>query len=167
MRLTDNVASKFGLQDLKTLGYVANIGKNQNIVNSPRATFVPCGVQYQTYPFKANNSFAGDGTTGNSRLNYLCYLEKTYTPGISEAPSMPVHDKKYLKYDGNWTSGSIVSSEGKDNIPDDLPLGTFVMNSQNFMGQYLHPKLRDIAARMCIGFSDVSAGAWWNSTWSM
>ncbi|EHY56282.1 hypothetical protein ABEF92_007400 [Exophiala dermatitidis] len=159
--------SKLQLADLKTLGYITNGGPNQNVVNSPTATFVPCGVQFQTYPYMSNNNRAGDGTSGNSRLNYLCYLEKTLNPGDPKEPDMPDKEKKYLNPDGNWTSGSISSSNGVDNIPDDLPLGTFVMTSRNFMGQYLLPKLRDIIARMSIAWSDLWTDAWANSTWGM
>ncbi|KIW84331.1 hypothetical protein Z517_03581 [Fonsecaea pedrosoi CBS 271.37] len=155
------------MQDLNVLGYVTNGPQNKAVVESPKATFIPCGLQFQTYPYKSNGNAAGDGTTGNSRLNYLCYLEKTLNPGQKDAPPMPSGDKKYLGYDGNWTAGSISTSNGQDNITDDLPLGAFVLTSGNFMDQYLFPRLRDIIARMAIGWSDLSAGAWANSTWAM
>jgi hypothetical protein len=155
------------MNDLKVLGYVAQGTPNPAIVNSPKATFVPSGLQFQTYPWKSDGKLAGDGTTGNSRLNYLCYLEKTLNPGQTEKPAMPSGDKKYLNYNGNWTSGSISTSNGIDNIPSDMPLGAFVMTSGNFMDQYLLPKLREIISRMTIRWSDLSCGAWANSTWAM
>jgi hypothetical protein len=88
-------------------------------------------VKFQTYPWAGvpPNNQPTSGLTGNSVLNYLCYLEMT----DKRAP--PTGVATFLPIVGNWTDGDTSNVSSMD-------LGTFCLSKRNFLDRWLLPKLR-------------------------
>jgi hypothetical protein len=103
--------------------------------SAPKLNFEPNKLQYQTYPWVNHSAMdykTTSGLTGNSRLNYLLYLETT---GQNDLPAL---DKRFLKYHGNFTDGRLEAAWN----PESCDFGSFHMTRRNFFDGYLLRKLR-------------------------
>jgi hypothetical protein len=116
-------------QGLNNVGYVAATVGGPTGDHPP--TFLPTDVIFQTYPWtgKPPHNQPISGLTGNSVLNYLCYLEMT------DNRPPPTGAATFLPIVGNWTDGDTSNVSSMD-------LGTFCLSSRNFFDNWLLPKLR-------------------------
>lgn len=113
---------------LNNVGYLAST--DAGTTGDHPATFLPTDVRFQTYPWVgANGAEVGPGITGNSVLNYLCYLEMT----DKRAP--PTGTNAVLIPNGNWTDGDASN-------PSSMDQGTFMLSKRNFLDRWLLPQLR-------------------------
>jgi hypothetical protein len=81
---------------------------------------------------------------------------------------MPSGDAQWLPYTGNFTSGRIdQDGNGIDIIRDDMPLGSFVMSSDNFFDNYLLPKLSMFNKSMLIAITKVWSICTWQSQYDL
>ncbi|RBR22925.1 uncharacterized protein FIESC28_04223 [Fusarium coffeatum] len=117
-----------------------------------RATFEVNNARYMTYPWTNPDTNIGvpAGLDGDSRLNYLLYLETvgSHTPPLDSQANAVLNTRM-----GNWTEGR------KPGTDSHSKFGTFVLSRANFMESFLLPKLSSINRIMSMDISEVRCWA--------
>jgi hypothetical protein len=121
-------------------------------------TFSPSDIRFQTYPWKkpgVSNYDPVAGLDGESRLNYLCYLEMT----DGDKPPSTTDPKAFLNpAQGAWTDGVDPSTEVASKF------GAYKLTGRKFLEGYLIPKLTPLNNLMTTDVATPNIGiqAWFD-----